>query len=620
MQNNEQSNTEELRNLRHTLRHSTAHVMAQAVFDLFPGAKYAIGPAIDNGFYYDFELPNEQTFEEKDLKKIEKRMRQIAKQNQKFERKEYSFDEGIKLFEDAGQSYKVEIIERVKEGAIDDSDSSDVDAESKGVTVYENVLDNGTVKYLDLCTGPHVERTVELKYFKLQKLAAAYWRGDEKNKMLQRIYGTAWETQEALDAHLEMLIEAEKRDHRKLGAELKLFTFAEEVGKGLVLWLPNGTVIKEELENWAKDTERKWGYQRVSSPHITKKELFEISGHLPYYDDDMYSPMDIDGEEYYLKPMNCPHHHMIYKDSPHSYKELPLRYAEYGTVYRYEKSGQLFGLMRARGLTQNDAHVYCSKDQAVDEFVSIMKLHEYYYKTLGIDKYEVVVGMQDPNNKEKYHGDDEMWAEAERITIEAVEKSGIPHRYSPGDAAHYGPKADFNVYSAIGKEFSISTNQVDLYMPSRFNLTFTNSDGEEELAVVQHRAPLGSHERFVGFLIEHFAGEFPTWLAPVQVVIAPIADRHDEYAYKLKEEWMMQHGIRAEIYEASSASLGARIRNAKKQKVPYILVVGEDDVANETVGINPRGGETPIRDVKAEEFLNNIKSEIASKSLKLTYS
>lgn len=608
---------------REIIRHSTAHVMAQAVFDLFPGAKYAIGPAIDNGFYYDFDLGQNEngdniTFEEKDLKKIDKRMRQIIKQNQKFVRKELSFDEGLQLFLEADQPYKVEIIERVKEGAQDQEDSADIAPDSQGITLYENILDNGTIKYYDLCTGPHVESTNKLGFFQLQRVAGAYWRGDEKNKMLQRIYGTAWESQEALDEYLHMLEEAEKRDHRKIGHALNLFTISDQIGKGLILWTPKGNIIREELENWAKETERSWGYDRVDTPHISKSDLFYKSGHLPYYKDDMYSPMDIDGEEYYLKPMNCPLHHEIFNSQKHSYRDLPVRYAEYGTLYRYEKSGELFGLMRVRGFTQNDAHIYCSLDQTVEEFVNIMHLHEYFYKTLGIDKYEVVIGTRDPENLEKYHDDDDMWALAEKLTLEGVEKSGVPYRISEGDAAHYGPKADFNIYSAIGKEFSISTNQVDLYMPKRFNLTFTNSEGEEEFAVVQHRAPLGSHERFVGFLIEHFAGEFPTWLAPVQIVFAPVADRHDDYAYKLAKEWKKQ-GIRAEVQDASSASLGARIRSSKQQKVPYILVVGDEDVQNETVGINARGSDNPIRDIKAEEFISKVLEEIKSKNLKLSY-
>ncbi|MFN8015220.1 MAG: threonine--tRNA ligase [Acidimicrobiia bacterium] len=598
---------------RDMLRHSSAHIMAQAVFDLFPGAKYAIGPAIEDGFYYDFELPGDQRFNEDDLARIEKRMSEIIKEDQPFVRGVCSIEQGTEKFND--QPFKLEIIEKVKAGANIEEDSADFSGGDE-ISYYENRKADGSVSYVDMCTGPHVPSTSYIKAFKLMRLAGAYWRGDEKRPMLQRIYGTAWEDKKALEDYLYMLEEAEKRDHRKIGEALDLFAFSAEVGKGLPLWLPKGTVIREELENWAKQTEREWGYERISTPHITREDLYYLSGHLPYYEEDLYSPMDIEGDNYYLKPMNCPHHHMVYKSRSHSYRELPLRYAEYGTVYRYEKSGQLFGLMRVRGFTQNDAHVYCSKEQAVDEFVDIMRLHDYYYRTLGIEDFYMVLALRDPKKKEKYHDDDQMWEEAERITREAIEKSGIRYVEDIGAAAHYGPKVDFILRSAIGKEFTASTNQVDLYMPSRFNLTFKNKNGEDETPVVQHRAPLGSHERFVGFLIEHYAGAFPVWLAPVQVVVAPVADRHYEYADQVHRR-LFALGIRSELHDSETDSLGSRIRKAKTEKVPYILVVGDEDVQSNSVGVNKRGDEKPQRGVNVDAFIDNVVEKIKTKSLEV---
>ncbi len=598
---------------REVLRHSAAHIMAQAVFDLFPGAKYAIGPAIADGFYYDFELPNDQRFTDEDLDRIEKRMKEIVKENQKFVRGECNVDEGLKKF--AEQPYKVEIIEKVQQGATIEEDSVDF-AGGDVISYYGNVNKNGEETYTDLCTGPHLPSTGYLKAFKLMRLAGAYWRGDEKRPMLQRIYGTAWENKEALEAHLYMLEEAEKRDHRKIGDALDLFMFSPEIGKGLPLWMPKGTIIKEELERWGKDTETAWGYERVSTPHITKADLFYKSGHLPYYEEDMYAPIDIEGEQYYLKPMNCPFHHTVFSGRQHSYRELPIRYAEYGTVYRNEKSGQLFGLMRVRGLTQNDAHIYCRYDQAVDEFLTAIKLHEYYYEILGITEISMVLALRDPKKTDKYHGDDEMWEKSEYVTRTAIEKSGIDYVEDIGGAAHYGPKADFVLKSAIGKEFTISTVQADMYMPSRFNLTYTNEQGEEETPVIIHRAPLGTHERFIGFLIEHYAGAFPVWLSPVQVVIASVADRHDDYAYEISKKLKSQ-GVRVEVQDASSDSLGSRIRKAKTEKVPYILVVGDDDVSNNTVGVNKRGQDQPQRDVSLDSFINELLENIKSKSLEV---
>ncbi len=581
---------------RAVLRHSTSHVMAQAVLQLWPGAKFAIGPPVKDGFYYDFDLPGGEHFTDEDLERIEARMREIVAEDQPFIREEHSVDEGLRMFAD--QPYKVEIIQGV--------DASE-GAEAGIVSAYRN-----TEAFVDLCRGPHVPTTKRLGHFKLLNLAAAYWRGDEKRPQLQRVYGTAWESKTKLEEHLWRLEEAKKRDHRKLGEELDLFSFDAEVGRGLPLWLPKGTVIRDELETWARETERKWGYQRIVTPHIARGELFRTSGHLPYYQEDLYAPIDIEGDEYYLKPMNCPHHHMVYKARAHSYRELPIRFAEYGTVYRYERSGQLFGLMRARGFTQNDAHIYCSKAQAKDEFLTVMRLHEYYYEALGIDEFYMVLALKDPKNTEKYHGDDDMWAEAEQLTRDAMEESGIPYVEEIGGAAHYGPKVDFIIRSAIGREFAASTNQLDLYMAERFDLRFTNQQGESERPVIIHRAPLGSHERFVGFLLEHYAGAFPAWLAPVQLQVLPVAADHHPYAESVVAR-LFAAGYRVEFVEADEP-LGGRIRHGKLQKIPYLLVVGGQDVEAGTVGVNRRGDERPERDVPLDTFIDRLRDEVETKA------
>jgi threonyl-tRNA synthetase len=582
---------------RAVLRHSTSHVMAQAVVQLWPGAKFAIGPPVKDGFYYDFELPGGEHFTDEDLERIEARMREIVKDDQPFVREEHSVSDGLALFAD--QPYKVEIIEGV--------DSSE-GAEAGVVSAYRN-----TEQFVDLCRGPHVPSTKRLGHFKLLNLAAAYWRGDEKRPQLQRIYGTAWESKAQLDEHLWRLEEAKKRDHRKLGEELDLFAFDPDVGRGLPLWLPKGTIIRDELEAWARETERRWGYQRVVTPVIARGELFRLSGHLPYYQEDLYAPIDIEGDEYYLRPMNCPHHHMVYKARAHSYRELPLRYAEYGNVYRYEQSGALFGLMRARGFTQNDAHIYCAKADAKDEFLAVMRLHAYYYEALGIDEFYMELALKDPKNTEKYHGDDAMWEEAEQLTREAMDESGIPYVEEVGGAAHYGPKVDFIVRSAIGREFAASTNQLDLYMPERFDLRFTNAQGEQERPAIIHRSPLGSHERFVGFLLEHYAGNYPAWLAPVQVQVLPVAADHDAYARSVVNR-LFDGGYRVELVEADEP-LGARIRHGKLQKIPYILVVGAQDVEAGTVGVNRRGEDQPVeRDVPMDAFVERLRTEVETKA------
>jgi threonyl-tRNA synthetase len=576
------------------LRHSCAHLLAAAVIDLWPKALRTIGPAIEDGFYYDFDFGKDK-ISEADLPKIEEKMHKILEGWDKFEGREVNKQEAEKLYK--GNPYKLELIDEFVK-------------EDQKLSIYKSG------DYEDLCRGGHTDKPKEdLKHFKLLSIAGAYWRGDPKKAMLTRIYGTCFPSKEELDKHLENLEKAKERDHRKIGKELELFTISEEVGQGLVLWLPKGTVIREELEAWAKETEKAWGYQRVSTPHITKSGLYYTSGHLPYYKKDMYPPMKVDDtEEYYLKPMNCPHHHMVYASSLRSYKELPLRLAEYGMVYRYEASGELFGMMRVRGIAQNDAHIYCTEEQAVDEFVSVMKLHEYYYKTLGITDYHLELALRDPKNKEKYHGDEGMWKRAEELMRKAVSKLNIKMVEQIGNAAFYGPKIDFIIHSSIGREFGISTNQIDLYMGSRFGLKYIDNDGREKTPVIIHRAPLGSHERFVGFLIEHWGGAFPVWLSPVQVVLLPIADKNLNYAKKLKQE-LSDKGIRVELEDANE-TLSAKIRRAQLEKIPYMAVLGEKEENSKSVSLRLRNGED-LGQVPVDKFVQRVEDYIREKKLDL---
>ena len=551
-----------------TLRHSAAHLLAAAVKQLWPSAQPTIGPAIENGFYYDFDFGNIKISEE-DLSKIEKKMREILPSWKSFERIDVSPAEAKKEFH--GNLYKLELIEELVKN-------------KEKISIYQS---GG---FRDLCRGGHTDQpSVDLKNFKLLSLAGAYWRGDEKNSMLTRIYGTVFPTEEELKKHLAQLELAKERDHRKLGRELELFTVSEEVGPGLILWLPKGNIIKEELEKWAKETESAWGYQRVTTPHITKSGLYHTSGHLPYYQDDMYPPMKLkDGGEYYLKPMNCPHHHLIYASRSRSYRELPLRLAEYGTCYRYEAAGELFGLLRVRGFSQNDAHIYCTPEQAVAEFVAVMKLHEHYYRSLGITDYYLEMGLRDPKKTTKYHGDEKMWKLAEKMMREAVSKLDIKMIEKTGSAAFYGPKIDFIIRSSTGREFATSTNQIDLYMGDRFSLKYADKDGKEKTPVIIHRAPLGSHERFIGFLIEHFGGEFPVWLSPVQAIVIPISEKFTAYGRKVSEA-LKSKGIRSQLDDRDE-KMQAKIRDAQLQKVPYMLVVGEREEKAKSAAVRLRSG------------------------------
>jgi threonyl-tRNA synthetase len=595
MQNN---NNLEQKDHLYCVRHSAEHVLMQAMKQIGYQFFMAMGPATDEGFYFDFELL-EGTVSEDDFPEIEAEMKKIIDQNLPITVQGISLDEARKLFKD--NPYKQEWINEIEE-------------KGQNATIYWTGEPGKEESFVDLCKGPHVASTKEIVAVKLLSIAGAYWRGSEKNKMLTRIYGTAFETQEELDKYVFMLEEAKKRDHRKLGEKLDLFTFSDMVGPGLVLWKPKGTVIRDQLENWAKETEDKWGYDRVATPHIAKHTLFETSGHLPYYKDDMYSPMEIDGEEYYLKGMNCPHHHMIYNSTPKSYRDLPLRFAEYGTVYRYEQSGSLFGLMRVRAIAQNDAHIYCSLEDAEKEFVDVLKLHEYYYNALGLtrDDYHIVIGLPDEAKRDKYHGDKALWDKAEKIMRSAIEKVGIKSVDEIGGAAFYGPKVDINIKSSIGREFSISTTQLDLYMPTRFNLEFTNQAGEKELAAVIHRAPLGSHERFIGFLIEHFAGSFPVWLSPVQVKLIPISDKHIEYAKKVAES-LQNEKIRVEI-DDKAETMGNKIRKAQEEKIPYMIILGDKEVEAGNISVRYRDGKQE-NGTDLAAFTNKVKEIIITKSL-----
>ena len=569
------------------IRHDCAHVMAEAVQMLFPGTQVTIGPAIDNGFYYDFS--REDAFTLDDLEKIEKKMHEIIDLGLPFEREVWNRDKAITHFEEIGEMYKSEIIKDLPE--------------EEEVTVYRQG------EWMDLCRGPHLPTTKHIgKSFKLMKVAGAYWRGDENNEMLTRIYGTAWRTDKELRTYLNMLKEAEKRDHRKIGKEMKIFTFDDEVGAGLPLWLPNGSVIIEELENLAKETEDKAGYDRVRTPHITKGSLYEKSGHLSHYRESMFPAMDIDGNEYFLKPMNCPHHHKIFASLPRTYKELPIRLAEYGTCYRYEKSGQLFGLMRVRSMQMNDAHIYCSEEQFKEEFLSVCKMYLKYFEIFGIDKYEMRLSLHDPKKLgEKYVDEPELWLKTETLVREALEDGKLNFVEIPGEAAFYGPKIDVQVWSAIGREFTLATNQVDFAVPSRFDLTYTDNQNKPQTPLCIHRAPLGTHERFIGFLIEHFAGNFPLWLSPVQMSIIPVSEKFNDYAnivyHKLKD-----NGIRVNL-DTRNEKMGAKIRNAELSKIPIMIILGEKEVESNSISVRRRfvGNEGGI---SLDSFVESSKEEI----------
>ena len=572
------------------LLHSAAHLMAQAVKKFWPTSQMTIGPVIENRFYYDFDI--EGTFSDEDLLKIEEEMHNIAKENHDVSREDLSRDEAIKLFSKLNENYKIEIINE-----IDESDR---------ITAYKQG------DFIDLCRGPHTPSTGSLKYFKLLSTSGAYWRGNENNKMLQRIYGTAFSKKSELKKYLNFLEEAKKRDHRKIGKELEIFTFDEEVGPGLPLWLPNGGVILNELESLAKETEDRHGYHQVRTPHLTKGDLYKKSGHLELYKDAMYPAMDVDGIDYYVKPMNCPHHHKIYAASPKSYRDLPYRISEYGTCYRYEKSGQLFGLMRVRSMQMNDAHIYCSKDDFSQEFLDVCKMYLEYFDIFGIEKYEMRLSVHDKEGLgKKYIDEPDLWIETENIVRRALTEGKINFTEISGEAAFYGPKVDVQVWSAIGKEFTLATNQVDFAIPKRFGLSYTDQDGKEKTPLCIHRAPLSTHERFVGFLIEHYGGDFPVWLSPIQIAILPVSEKTNHYAYEVEKQ-LTEAGFRTTIDDKPD-KIGSKIRNAELNKIPIMAVIGEKEAQNNTLSIRRRfvgdQGELSI-----DKIINDLTKEIKQRS------
>jgi len=577
---------------REILRHSTAHVLAQAVLRLWPGAKFAIGPAIVDGFYYDFELPGGATFSEDDLVKIADEMRAIVAADQPFIRREYPVVEGLSVFAD--QPYKQEIIERV--------DASEVAGEGI-VSTYRNGTDDAA--FVDLCRGPHVPSTGRLGSFSLQKVAGAYWRGDEKGPMLQRIYGTAWESDKMLAEHLHRLEEAEKRDHRKLGVELDLFSFPDEVGSGLAVFHPKGGIIRRIMEDYSRQRHEQAGYEFVYSPHITKAGLFETSGHLDWYAEGMYPPMEMDGgQDYYLKPMNCPFHILIYGSNQRSYRDLPLRFFEFGTVYRYEKSGVVHGLTRARGFSQDDAHIFCTKEQVVEELTRALDFVLALLRDYGLDDFYLEISTRP---EEKAVGTQEEWDEAIAALSAVAEAKDLDLVLDEGGGAFYGPKISVQAKDAIGRTWQMSTIQLDFQLPQRFDISYIGSDGERHRPVMIHRALFGSVERFFAVLLEHYAGAFPAWLAPVQVRVLPVRDDHHTYAARLVDR-LKAEGFRADLSEAVEP-LGGRIRRAKMEKLPYVLVVGDDDVEAGTVGVNPRGGEVE-RGVGTDAFVDRLAADV----------
>ncbi len=582
---------------RHVLRHSTAHVLAQAVIQLFPGAKYSIGPAITDGFYYDFELPDGRTFNEGDLETIESRMREIIRADQPFVRAELPAAEALKVFAD--QPYKCEIIERVSSGAADSEDSGEIGT-GETISVYRN-----TPEFVDLCRGPHVPGTGKLGHFKLMKVAGAYWRGNEKGPMLQRIYGTAWESKAALEEHLHRLVEAEKRDHRKLATELDLLSFPQELGGGLAVWHPKGAIVRKLMEDYSRERHTNGGYQFVFTPHLANANLFQTSGHLDFYKDGMYPPMEMDNGTYYMKPMNCPMHCLIFRSRQRSYRELPLRLYELGTVYRYERAGTLHGLMRIRGFTQDDSHIFCMPEQAADEIGSLLDFVISVLRAFGFTEFTANLSTKDPN---KHVGDDAAWDVATDALRSALENYGLEYKIKEGDAAFYGPKIDIDVRDAIGRTWQLSTIQYDFNLPERFELEYVGADSARHRPIMLHRVLFGSIERFFGVLIEHYAGAFPTWMAPLQARVLPVASAHQEYADQVAAR-LQAAGFRVDVADAND-QLGKRIRTAKMEKIPYVLVVGGDDVAATTLGVNPRGSEVE-RGVGLDEFERRLHAEIA---------
>jgi len=576
---------------KNTFWHSSAHLLAEAVEMQFPGAKFWVGPALEKGFYYDIDL-GDKSIREEDVLSLEKKMNELAKQANAYIRKEMSKEEAIAYFTEKGDEYKLDLLSGLEDGSI---------------TFYTQG------QFTDLCRGPHIPNTSFIKAIKITNIAGAFWKGNEKNKMLTRVYGITFPNQKELDEYLLLLEEAKKRDHRKLGKELGIYTMDDDVGPGLPLWMPNGTIIIEALENLAKETEEAAGYKRVVTPHIAKESMYIKSGHLPYYQDSMFPPMELDGTKYYLKAMNCPHHHKIFDAEPKSYKDMPLRLAEYGTCYRYEQSGELFGLMRVRCLHMNDAHIYCTKEQFAQEFRAVNEMYLKYFKIFGIDKYVMRLSLHDPKKLgQKYINEPELWLETEAMVRAVLIETGTPFIEVQDEGAFYGPKIDVQIWSIIGREFTLATNQVDFAQGKRFNLNFTNKDNEPETPLIIHRAPLGTHERFIGFLLEHYAGKFPVWLAPLQVKILPISEKFMPYAEQVLAEFK-KAGVRVEIDDRNE-KIGKKIRDTELMKVPYMLVIGEKEVAENKLSVRRQGkGDMGMLDKGA--FLAQVVEEIEERKV-----
>jgi threonyl-tRNA synthetase len=567
--------------------HSSSHLMAEALEVLYPGVKFGIGPAIENGFYYDIDLEGRQ-LSEADLVPIENKMMELARSKQLFERREVSKEEALRIYREKGDPYKCELIEALEDGTI---------------TFYSNGV------FTDLCRGPHIPDTSLIKAIKLTSIAGAYWRGDEKRQMLTRIYGITFPKKSLLDEYLKMLEEAKKRDHRKLGKELELFTFSQRVGQGLPLWLPRGAALREQLENFLKKVQKQYGYQQVITPHIGQKELYVTSGHYAKYGADSFKPIKTpqEGEEFLLKPMNCPHHCEIYRSKPHSYKDMPIRLAEFGTVYRYEQSGELHGLTRVRGFTQDDAHIFCRPDQLKDEFCKVIDIVLYIFRTLSFENFTVQVSLRDKTDKSKYIGSDENWEKAEQAIIEAAEEKNLDTIVEYGEAAFYGPKLDFMVRDAIGRKWQLGTIQVDYNLPERFELEYIGSDDKKYRPVMIHRAPFGSMERFVAVLLEHTGGKFPLWLAPDQVVVLPLSEKFNEFAKKVCD-FLNNSELRASLDDRNE-TVGKRIRENELKRIPYLLVVGEKEESSGTVSVR-RQGKGDQGTMKPEEFVTMLRNEI----------
>ncbi|MDE3124778.1 MAG: threonine--tRNA ligase [Bacteroidota bacterium] len=574
---------------KQTFWHSSAHLMAEAVESMFPGVKFWVGPAIDHGFYYDMDLGDRKMTEE-DLLALEKKMNELAKQSNAYQRKAIPKAEAIAYFNEKGDEYKLDLLQNLNDGEI---------------TFYTQG------NFTDLCRGPHIPNTGFIKAIKLTNIAGAYWKGDEHNKQLTRVYGITFPNQKELDEYLTMLEEAKKRDHRKLGKELSIFTMDDDVGPGLPLWMPNGTIIIEELEKLAKETEEEAGYKRVVTPHIAKESMYLTSGHLPYYADSMFPPMEMDGEKYYLKAMNCPHHHKIFAAEPKSYRDLPYRIAEYGTCYRYEQSGELFGLMRVRCLHMNDAHIYCTKEQFAEEFKAVNNMYLKYFNLFGIDKYVMRLSLHDPAKLgQKYVNEPQLWLETEEMVRKVLIETNTPFIEVPDEAAFYGPKIDVQIWSAIGREFTLATNQVDFNSGRKFSLAYTTANNDTDIPLIIHRAPLGTHERFIGFLLEHYAGKFPVWLAPQQVAVLPISDKFAPYAKEVALK-LKQHRIRVQVDERNE-KIGKKIRESEMMRIPYMLVVGEKEMSENVLSVRRQGkGDAGI--ISVSDFIKNIVMEISER-------